>query len=182
MSYLAILVATIAAFAAIYEARINREHQAISVWPYLQMWPGIALDEPASKDYQAFSFHLANKGVGPAIIEDLKLTYKGNQHHGWQSLLVAVARESDMHGSLHLNEAGIESGEVIEAGEIRRLIESNNQQLAHAMSKAIYADKSISYAVCYCSLYEECWKLVFPSARPAGFGHPPNAAYIAVGD
>jgi hypothetical protein len=166
MSYLAIVVATVAAFAAIYEARINREHQAISVWPYLQMWPGISVEESASRDESAFTFHIANKGVGPAIIEDLKLTFKGKPYQGWHSLLIAVARASDLEGNLHLSEAGIEPGEVIEAGEIRWLIESKNRPLAHAMSKAIYADKSISYAVCYCSLYEECWELVFPAARP----------------
>ena len=80
MGYVAVLVATIAAFAALYEARLNRQHQAISVWPYLQMWAAVSFSVDPEQNEDAFSFNIANKGVGPAIINDLKLIYRGKEY------------------------------------------------------------------------------------------------------
>ena len=166
---IAVVVATTAALAAIFQTQLMARHQAISVWPYLQMWAGIATTESELTDIKPFSFNIANKGVGPAIIETIELRRNGEVISGWHEVFRLIAEENDMDKSTAwatMSEASIEAGEVVEAGEIRWVVQSEDRQFAMLMGREVYADRSIEVDICYCSLYKECWRLVFPSSRP----------------
>jgi hypothetical protein len=110
---------SVKAYETIYEAKLNREQQAISVWPYLQMWAGISIsDQGTVEGGNAFSFNIANKGLGPAIIEELELNYKGKDYQSWYQLTLEIAKENKLDVKTirnTLGEAGIEAGEVINA-------------------------------------------------------------------
>lgn len=166
MSYIAIFVAIIAALAALQEARSNREHQAISVWPYVQSFAGVNFGEPTEQFPDRFAFLVTNKGVGPAIIEDLTIARNGQTYQSWSTLLYRLAEEKQVEGPLAISESAMEAGEVLEAGELRWIARTNNLDLARHAAQLVYGTEEVTFELCYCSLYRECWRLTFPDARP----------------
>lgn len=165
----AVIVATVAAFAAIFQTQLMAKHQSISVWPYLQMWAGIAPDADDKSGIDAFSFNFANKGVGPAIIESVDVRYNGKSYPSLNGVVYAIAEENGINTNetpLNLSEASVDAGEVVEAGEARWVVKSSNKRLAAYMGRELYGRQTVEVDVCYCSLYRECWRLIFPSARP----------------
>lgn len=165
----AVVVATSAALAAIFQTQLMARHQAVSVWPYLQMFVGVAAEDQQTGEIKAFSFNIANKGVGPAIIETIELRYQGEAVAGWRAIFQTVAEENNLNldeVQRSISEANLDPGEVSQAGEIQSIIESDHNDLAALLAREIYVNRSIEVDVCYCSLYKECWRLVFPNARP----------------
>jgi len=57
---------------SIVQTRIAREQQHASVWPYLQIL--------ASNFDNELHYGLENKGVGPAIIRDFEIAYRGKTY------------------------------------------------------------------------------------------------------
>ncbi len=55
---------------------IMREQQYASVWPSVSYGTGNS-NSRASDSTAHFEFFITNRGVGPAIIEDFKIMYKG---------------------------------------------------------------------------------------------------------
>lgn len=169
VSFVAVIVASTAAFAAVYQTRLMAKHQAVSVWPYIQMWAGINTSDAGISEEPPFSFNIANKGVGPAIIENIEVRRNGEKLSSLYELMTIVAKEKDLNYTdvrQTLEEANIDAGEVVEAGEIRWVVRSGHRDLALALGQEIYGTQSIEVDVCYCSLYEECWRLIYPAARP----------------
>lgn len=165
----AVIVATCAALAAIFQTQLMARHQAVSVWPYLQMFAGFASGDQQTDEIKPFSFNITNKGVGPAIVESINLRRKGEPMSNWRVVFDAVAAEHGLDPTAvqrGISEANMDPGEVVQAGEIRTVIESGNSDLAALLAREIYVDQTIEVDVCYCSLYKECWRLVFPSSRP----------------
>ena len=165
----AVVVATTAALAAIFQTQLMARHQAVSVWPYLQMFAGIAAKGQPTGEVKAFSFNIANKGVGPAIFETIDVRYKGEIMPGWRTVFQTVAEENNLDLEAvrrSISEANLDPGEVVQAGEIRSIIESDDYDLAALLARAIYSSRTVEVDVCFCSLYKECWRLVFPSSRP----------------
>ena len=61
----AIIVSACALGVSFYEASIMRTHQKSAVWPYIQLGQ--------QYDSKGFALEANNKGVGPAMIESLKV-------------------------------------------------------------------------------------------------------------
>lgn len=171
---IAVLIAAAAAVAAIYQTRLMARQQAISVWPYAQMWAGIAIGENRTGvDEAPFSFNIANKGVGPAIIETVSVRRNGKDIRGIPALLYMLADEndvsrSDLHGKIA--EASLDPGEVVQAGEVRWIVRAYEDRIARLAAIEVYQKQTVEVELCYCSLYEDCWRLTFPQAKPVKVG------------
>lgn len=74
VSISAIVVAIGTLFIIVYQTHLTREAQQASVLPYLQM--GFSRSENSA------NINLVNRGVGPALIDDIRVVYRGQQHPG----------------------------------------------------------------------------------------------------
>jgi hypothetical protein len=66
----AIILSVCGLFVSFYEASIIREHQRASVWPNIEIGPSFTSGQLA--------FHVTNTGIGPAKVEAVNVSYKGD--------------------------------------------------------------------------------------------------------
>src|SRR5688572_27106200 len=69
----AIAVSIMTLFVYIYQARIMMDQQHTSVWPYVE-WESTNINTETEQEYY---IEVVNKGVGPALVKDTKLTLDG---------------------------------------------------------------------------------------------------------
>ncbi|HEX8431606.1 MAG TPA: hypothetical protein VF625_09970, partial [Longimicrobium sp.] len=70
LSVCAIVAAVAAVAVAVYEARIDRAHQRVSVWPYLQQSNSLTEGSPYRRV-------VSNAGIGPARIRSFQVRVDG---------------------------------------------------------------------------------------------------------
>ncbi len=140
------IVAAIAAVAvAVYEARIGREHQKVSVWPYLNQFNTLAPGLPYTRNIQ-------NVGIGPALVRSVQVRVDGRPVQRWSEIVRALTgREAPdlIYSSLH-------RGSVILPGSTLELLRLPPGETATRFWQAVQTDR-FSMRVCYCSLYQDCW-------------------------
>jgi hypothetical protein len=143
-------------FVYIYEARLLQKQQYASALPYLEMWN--------SKPKQGiYKLVLANNGVGPAFIKDVKVHYRGKVYQGdhvhfYQSVIPRNERVSFMS-------TNVQVGKVIPAGQTIDIIflegspaDADRMNNLFGDGKVSDADKA-SVEITYSSVYDETWRI-----------------------
>jgi hypothetical protein len=156
-SLIAVIVSVSALAVSIYEAQIMREQQSVmvsqqktSVWPYVKGNTLLSFDTIST-----IKVILENKGIGPALINDIQLSINGELAVDYIDLrdkIGAVFKENKFYVSLSsLNEHVLSPGEVLELMSVRFPSFPDDYIIVSGME--------IGYDLCYCSVYEECWKV-----------------------
>jgi len=156
-SLVAVIVSVSALMVSIYEAKIMREQQSVmvsqqktSVWPYVKGNTLLSFDSIST-----VKVILENKGIGPALIDDIKLSVNGNPAIDYTDLnekLSTVFKDNKYYLSLvSLSDHVLSPGETLEVMTIR-FPSFRNDYL-------IVSEMEIGYDLCYCSVYDECWKV-----------------------
>jgi len=147
----AIFIALVAMVVAVYEARVTREHQEISVWPMLTTY-STSLAK-VGDSYKNFGVVLKNEGLGPAIIKRITYKYNGEEYQGIQDIVLKVI--PDQTNYIRTDKKVIR---IILPGEEKMLYATDfTQKNKEKFGKAIGGN--LAGEICYCSLYERCWKL-----------------------
>jgi predicted hotdog family 3-hydroxylacyl-ACP dehydratase len=97
----AILIGLVAVAVAAYTAFIQRQQVSAQVWPYLLV--GSYDTDHAVK--------ALNKGVGPALVRNVKLTVDGKPQRSWKQVLATLGLPD------HGYEISTLSGNVLSPGE-----------------------------------------------------------------
>lgn len=134
------LVSISALSVSIYEAYLQRQEQRISVWPILEHWTSFSDDE--------FSIFVANKGIGPAVIHDLKVLVKGIEMQSWNDVFFPTLGDDANRFSQSLL-----IGNVMSPGDASPIV-----SYSRAASAAWQTSKDITIYICYCSVFNDCWK------------------------
>jgi len=71
---------------AIYQTKLSREQQLNSVWPYLIIYESI-------DENQRSSIMIANHGVGPAIIDSVRVVYKDKPYQLPTQVISEISRQ-----------------------------------------------------------------------------------------
>lgn len=133
------------------ERELMREHSRASVWPSLSLTRSKSHNPDNS--LAAFSLILSNDGVGPAIITDVKVTYKGKEAEDWWELFDIMEIPDTINtaiGTSSFNET------VVKIGESKLILNlDNNLPLAQEFYK--YWDE-VKMDIYYKSIYDEQWK------------------------
>jgi hypothetical protein len=132
-----------------YSASLQRKQAEAGVWPRLS-W-GYA-NMPAQME-----IHVRNKGVGPAIIRDVRVHVGERIAHSWVEVAVAAFGETVRTKSLFGPATyGNFAGAVLSAGE-DHLALSLKDPLTDDEAKTLRAGLVIS--ICYCSTFDDCFWL-----------------------
>ena len=156
-SLIAVMVSISALAVSIYEARIMKEQQQLmvsqqktSVWPYVKGNTLLRFDSVSS-----IRVVLENKGIGPALIDDIQLSINGSVATDYTDLndkLGAIFKDHVYYLSLaSLSEHVLAPGEILELMKVR-FPPFNDDYI-------VVSEMEIGYDLCYCSVYEECWKV-----------------------
>ncbi|MFC5046567.1 hypothetical protein ACFSTE_02920 [Aquimarina hainanensis] len=101
-----------------------------------------------------YRYEVSNKGTGPAIIEGVKITYKGEIARNWKELYTALEVPDTIRKG-HTNE--MISNRVISSGGSILLIDfSNNKKV---MKWVFEKAKDIHITICYKSVFGEFWEI-----------------------
>ena len=149
-------VGTFSTFA--YQTYLIQKQQYASMMPYLM----IERYNDGTGDYMKRKITLANDGVGPAFIQDVKIYYKDSiyqqQPAAFYSSLVHPPDSIDAS----VSNGYLIPGQVIPAGEAILLIGSDNEYSAEAIYKVFYNEET-TLEITYASVYDEVWKVTSSS-------------------
>lgn len=156
-SLIAVIVSVSALMVSIYEAQIMREQQSVmvsqqktSVWPYVKGNTLLSFDSIST-----VKIILENKGIGPALIDQIRLSVNGNPAFDYTDLnekLESVFKDNKFYLSLvSLSDHVLSPGEILEVMTIRFPSFKDDY--------LVVSEMEIGYDLCYCSVYDECWKV-----------------------
>lgn len=136
----AVLIGVVAVVVSVYTAMLQRQQVSAEVWPRLAFYFAGTEGE----------FRVANKGVGPAIIESVEIAVDGKPARNWNEVM----------RQLRLDDPGQRystlSGYVMSPGEdLPYLLPSSPEQFAAIRAQTDRLD----VRVCYCSALHDCWLL-----------------------
>ena len=163
-SFLAVTLSIAALAIGIVEAKIMADQQDImaqqqkvmveqqkgSVWPYVEVKNSIQMENLLS-----FSSSAENKGVGPAIIKEIKIEMKGETYNSFDTFKTSL--DSIMgEKNYELTEFGISENvnSVYAPGERETLFFFIFKDQAAFFKNIGF----FSLTVTYCSIYGDCWR------------------------
>lgn len=153
------LISICALVVSIQQTRIMSEQRALmhqqakaSVWPRLILGIGKShdIDDRSVTDYR---ISVSNEGVGPAIIKDVRVLYKGEPMKNWWELFQKFEPDESMQ--LYVTNSTI-SGSIIRQGDNTRILSlKNNLPLANLFYEH---SEHIVFEIVYESIYGDQWK------------------------
>jgi hypothetical protein len=139
----AIVLGGSALVVSVVQVQIMRQEQHTSVWPRLQ----IGQSHSAGRNV---SVVLANPGIGPAVIKDVRVEVDGKAMSSWNDVFGALMPARQPQDLVLMAIAG----RIVPAGEVIRPISSSDPTFADAFAAA---SSRMRMRVCYCSVYDHCW-------------------------
>jgi len=160
VSLSAIFISLLTLCVFVYQTTLIHKQQRMSVFPNLQ----IGNMGYGSKD---FAIILENTGVGPAIIESIKIQYKGKTFD--MDLPSFLYEQTNKLDSIKLTYSNVSPGQLIPAGRRVEILKAtggkdNAVQLALALQSLRESDMDME--IIYSSIYEERWLLNGESSVP----------------
>lgn len=154
-SAMALTISVFALGVSLFEANTQRVQQRASVWPHIEISPRYTPN--------GYSIEIMNKGVGPARLGDVQLSFNGQRYADLDALIVAIVGPENAF-SYELYRSSDVSQLVMSAGEQQVLFsvpwEERTRRLANAFAE------SGDVATCYCSIFDECWTVAM--TEPGG--------------
>lgn len=164
VSVSALVTAVVAVAVTVFEVRVTREHQKLSVEPYLIIDSTNANGE--------FAIVLRNQGLGPAKVHSFAVHVDGEPTSGWGEVIEKLTGTKGQ-----FTYASIGYGLQYRAEETVALLHIRDKALAQAFQQ--HRPDRVRTTLCYCSIYKDCWlfdsdKRVSPAQCPA----EPDAGYF----
>jgi hypothetical protein len=148
----AVFISALALGVGVYQTRLMQTQARASVWPYVTS----GFRYSTYGDNRGFDLHLANNGVGPAIVRSTLVKFDGKHVKHWDEVFTTVmaahkgesanASLSGLHGIVIPPSTNRDTDVVA--------IRTNDPALAEALYNA--RDR-FAVDICYCSIYEDCW-------------------------
>jgi len=149
MAMLALVVSFAALIVSIYETRVMEAQNEAAVWPYIMVAPRYSA--------QGFDVNITNKGVGPAIVKTVQVSVDGEPHASALSLLEHINGEEKLSFGWDILRSNNPAGSVMSPDENATIM-----GLPWRDDTRVIVDKmanfTISIDVCYCSIFESCWR------------------------
>ena len=159
-SIAALAVSIVALAVTAYEANIERADQRASAWPRVQVGP----------NYSGVGLRVIveNKGVGPAIIREEKISVDGERVDSIPDMLDALLEPGHGLGFDRYRRSDIESN-VIAAGESLILFGVDAPEVGawDPLLRRLGDQASrVDWSICYCSVFGDCWRVSSTEREP----------------
>ncbi len=161
VSISAILISISTLIVLIFQTRIMREQQRLSVLPHISIYN----ERTGTPEFQIV---MVNNGIGPAFIEAVNIKYDDQDFD--QGLTVFLAENADGFDTLkNVLYSDIYRGQMIPAGQKIPLLEvDNSQESSNALSRMLgqLMRKGFDLEIVYASIYGEKWKINGETVAP----------------
>ena len=133
------------------------EQQGASAWPFLDNSTNFELNDNTA----IFKYDVTNKGVGPAIVNDVTYTYKSMEIKNWGLALELEKAYPNLSivqlQNANLNRRVLAPGDYFNVVTIRITATENFKGNLIDILVRISEEYKLTY--CYCSVYGECWQV-----------------------
>lgn len=152
-------------------AEANAKLVQANSWPLLQRFQS----DEAQDGSHAYSLYVINNGVGPAKVEQVEVSWKGQPVRTARELIkLCCANDQDISEPF-VETSGL-MGSVLRAGEIRRVIEFPEDAAHGSLTRGLKVSlKDIEWKTCYCSVFDECWLSDLKTMSPQSVAQCPVA-------
>lgn len=147
LSVVGVVIAVLALYAALTESAAVRQQTAAAVWPFVQLM----IEDYDTGDTAGFSLALTNAGVGPARMQDVRVSIDGNVTRNWSELVASV--DGDTGAAINRN---FISDRVLRPDETVVIFSTTDAELARQLVGAVSKPRG-ALTFCYCSIFDECW-------------------------
>jgi hypothetical protein len=159
MTYIAFLISICTFIMFTYQTYLIQKQQLRSVLPFLLLVNSVGNNSDGERTVNLL---LMNNGVGPAIIEDVTITYQGNQYKTVDDFFGKAIYSAH---KISTQRNGIRAGFILPASQAQVLLGSNDSQASVVLEKIFYSN-DFNIEIVYASLYEETWKITYKSGEP----------------
>jgi hypothetical protein len=144
LSLVVAFAAIAAAVAALYQTSLARRQARAAAWPYLSQGNSLTAGRPYTRT-------LANQGLGPARIRNVRVTVDGKPVADWDTAVLTLTGTPPGY----FEYSWIGTGSVVSPGTIDTLLTLPSGAAAVAFWRG--APNRLTVYICYCSVYDECW-------------------------
>jgi len=103
-------------------------------------------------------FTLTNKGIGPASIEGMEVSYEGQPVKSARELLTKCCSANAAGGTADVSwRLSSVNGEILRPGEEKNFLHLSRSDDADLRARLADLPAKVSVKVCYCSVFDECW-------------------------
>ncbi|MFK7730225.1 MAG: hypothetical protein AB8B48_01270 [Pseudomonadales bacterium] len=140
------------------EAEMQRDHQRLSVAP--SVWIEHNVSTSIKKEIGQLNIEIANRGLGPAMIESFSILYKGQIIKNWPEWISSFAPD--------LYEQGFSDGSIMRESistlPTKYVLQNGVEHELFAIEaplalieQILQAKDDTDFTICSCSLYGQCW-------------------------
>ena len=148
----AVIIGICALGISLYETSLMREEQRAAIMPLLELTRSHRLQtDESSGEGPRLSLQAENVGIGPARVEDFRVTVDGIPQPTWDAAFrTLIGHESPIsYGQSTIN------GRTIPPDRLVTMMKLNDGQLAE---KILAEFDRLDFEACFCSIFDECWK------------------------
>jgi hypothetical protein len=139
---------------AVHHGRTMTRLVAANSWPILEFTSGRR--DPQGQDI--ISLSVSNKGVGPAKVETVEVSWEGRPLRTNRELLEACCDLPRTAPALPQMQSNSLQGTMLRPGEVRSFLVVPRMPESEAVwARLLRARADISVRACYCSVFDECW-------------------------
>jgi hypothetical protein len=153
LSLCAGIAAITAVAVSLYQSALARRQLRASAWPYVSQANAFT----AGRDYTRV---VSNEGVGPARVRAFEVRVDGRPVPTWNDAVRALTGA----GEPKLVYSSFRRGSVLPAGASRTLLTLPSGE--RALKFWAEAQTRLETVVCYCSVYDECWRASSEQEEP----------------
>jgi hypothetical protein len=157
----ALLISLIVAYGTYEQARATQRMQQAAAWPFVAYR---ATNYTAAGEH-IVGFSLANNGLGPALLGPVEMRYRG---HPVRSAVELLARCCGYRagGTMQLRSTPV-VGAALRPGESIDVMGLPDVPANAALFARLEAERrQVSVRACYCSIFDDCWTVDGPQAKP----------------
>lgn len=166
-----ISVATLATL--VYQSQIMREHQEKTSFPKLELWN--------NNTDSRFQLELKNTGLGPAIIEDIKVVFKDSTYNLDPASFARRYKDS-LDSRYPLGTSSLRKGRVIEPGIRVWPINISDDSIQHHPIANLFRSQEAQVIIRYSSVYQQYWEIVGTGTAPTLLDEDPLVIDQLLGD
>jgi len=153
----AILISLGTLIVLIYQSQLMREHEERSAIPKLELCHDITEGN--------YALRLVNKGLGPALIEDVKVESEGKTYEIDPMFFAINYADTAQTAVKQISGTHLIKGIIVSPEMSIRLVESANPQ-QDSLLRGLFYEDPVKVVIHYSSIYGKLWKLDGVGALP----------------
>lgn len=158
----ALVVSLAACMLIAYQTFLMREQQLLSVLPHLTI-------SNQGSNTPNYRYVLSNHGIGPAFIEDIKISFQGKQDDEQDLAAFYMKNSQELQNLHHVLHSNVFPGMLIPEGSDIAIFEVANSKddavKLHEVMNSFYSE-GLTFELIYSSVYGERWKITESSHAP----------------